>query len=501
MFTHGFMVHSIESMFYYTLVKFLKQWTLYDKNSKDFTETSFYIRNKYNNSFIFHIGQWASFETFLSQNTVRKEFYEIIYEDDIKYDTYEFKLITGPEKQPKDYQEDAKNFIIEQNPESYKAKLICLPTGSGKTFSFLYTCTFLKRKVFVPISPGYMAQWCEVVQQTLNVSKKEIMSINGKDELKGFLDMAVEGTLGPYKFIFVSIDTYRNYIKAYEEKGDSIISEGYACLPHEVGRYAKIGCGLFDEIHENLNLVFKIMSITQCSLWVGLSATFLSKDDFVTKIQKTMFPKELRYDKVKMDKYIGLYSIGYAFNNIRDSKIRTSSWGNNMYSHVEYEKSILKNKRNLQNYMKMVCSVSDMLCRDQLKEGDRYLIFASLKEMCVKIRDTLRQKYTDLKVDTYISGDPDKNIKSDIIVSTLGSAGTALDIPDLRRVFMTTSVDSPVANLQALGRLRNLKEKDTKFAYAWCQEIQKQRQYHFAKQDLFKDRVKYSKNLVYQELL
>lgn len=501
MFTHGFMVHSIESMFFYTLVKFLRPWVLADKNNKGISEVPYYVQNRYNNTFIFHIGQWKSFESFLTQCGVKRDFYEIVYDDQFEYDIYDFKLITGPEKQPKDYQEEAKDFIISDNPESYRAKLICLPTGSGKTFSFLYTCTFLNRKVFVPIAPGYMAQWCEVVEQTLNVSKKEIMSISGKDELKGFLDMAVTGQLEPYKFIFVSIDTYRNYIKAYEEKGDSIISEGYACLPHEVGKYAKIGCGLFDEIHENLNLVFKVMSVTQASIWVGLSATFLSKDDFVTKIQRTMFPKELRYDKVKMDKYIGLYSIGYNFDNIRDAKIRTTSWGNNMYSHVEFEKSILKYKKNFQNYMKMICSVSDMLCHGQLEEGDRYIIFASLKEMCVKIRDNLRIKYPDLKVDTYISGDPDANIKSDIIVSTLGSAGTALDIPNLRRAYMTTSIDSPVANLQALGRLRNLKEKDTKFAYSYCEEIQKQRQYHYAKQDLFKERVKFSKNLVYPQLL
>lgn len=499
MLSHGFMVHSMDSSFYYTVLKFIRHWVLVDKNSKELSEKPFYIHNKFNNSFIFHIGQWESFETFLKNNRILQSFYEVETDEPVESDVYDFSLTTS--KKPRDYQEEVKDFIVEECPDSYRAKLVCLPTGSGKTYSFLYTCTFLKKKVFVPISPSYMSQWCEVVQSTLNVSKQEIMSVNGKDELKSFLDMAVKGELESYKLIFVSIDTYRNYIKAYEERGDSISCEGYACLPHEVGHYAKIGIGLFDEIHENLQLVFKIMSITQVNLWVGLSATFISREDFVSKIQKTMFPRELRYDKLKMEKYIELIAIPYGYKNMKEYNIKTQSWGNNMYSHVEYEKSILKNKKALSAYMDMTISISEMLCEDQLKKGDKYLIFASMKEMCLKIRDTHRKRYPDLKVETKLSGDPEKNLEADIIVSTLGSAGTALDIPNLRRVYMSTSIDSPVANLQALGRLRNLGDGNKIFAYSYCEQIQKHKKYHYGKLSLFQDRVKSTKNLFYPKPL
>jgi superfamily II DNA or RNA helicase len=241
------------------------------------------------------------------------------------------------------------------------------------------------------------------------------------------------------------------------------------------------------------------MACTQAQIQIGLSATFLSKDSFVLHIQKTMFPKEFRYDKVKMPKYIKLYSIAYSFDNMREAKIKTTSWGSNTYSHVEYEKSILKRKRSCENYLEVVASISNMLCEDQLEEGDKYLIFASMKEMCIAIKEKLTPIYKDLKVSTYLSGDPRSNIDSDIIISTLGSAGTALDIPNLRRVLMTTSVDSPVANKQALGRLRDLssKGKDVKFAYIYCEQLSKQKQYHHAKQKLFAESVVYHKDLYY----
>jgi hypothetical protein len=119
--------------------------------------------------------------------------------------------------------------------------------------------------------------------------------------------------------------------------------------------------------------------------------------------------------------------------------------------------------------------------------------------LCIAIKEKLTPIYKDLKVSTYLSGDPRSNIDSDIIISTLGSAGTALDIPNLRRVLMTTSVDSPVANKQALGRLRDLssKGKDVKFAYIYCEQLSKQKQYHHAKQKLFAESVVYHKDLYY----
>ena len=85
--------------------------------------------------------------------------------------------------------------------------------------------------------------------------------------------------------------------------------------------------------------------------------------------------------------------------------------------------------------------------------------------------------------------DPYENaIEADIRVSTVLSGGTAIDIPNLRTALMTNSIQSPVSNLQALGRLRQLKDRDVTFSYMVNFHIPKQVDYHNRKKELFADR-------------
>jgi ERCC4-related helicase len=108
----------------------------------------------------------------------------------------------------------------------------------------------------------------------------------------------------------------------------------------------------------------------------------------------------------------------------------------------------------------------------------------------------LKKKYPQLDVRRYCEDDPYEDvIEPDIRVTTILSAGTALDIPQLITVIMTNSVNSPVANLQTLGRLRELKDREVCFYYLFCEEIKKHVEYHHARKDLFYDRVENIKEL------
>jgi hypothetical protein len=74
-------------------------------------------------------------------------------------------------------------------------------------------------------------------------------------------------------------------------------------------------------------------------------------------------------------------------------------------------------------------------------------------------------------------------------VTTIISAGTAVDKANLRTVIQTVSVSSTVANIQNLGRLRKLDDgKDVRFAYLYAENIRKQVQYHHRREDLFAPR-------------
>jgi len=93
-------------------------------------------------------------------------------------------------------------------------------------------------------------------------------------------------------------------------------------------------------------------------------------------------------------------------------------------------------------------------------------------------------------VKRYVEDDPYDNLmKPDIRVSTLQSAGTAVDIPNLATTVMTTAVSSSQANIQGLGRLREMKDgRVPEFVYFACVDIKKHMEYHEKKREMLKDR-------------
>ena len=71
-----------------------------------------------------------------------------------------------------------------------------------------------------------------------------------------------------------------------------------------------------------------------------------------------------------------------------------------------------------------------------------------------------------------------------------------MDIPNLRVVIQTVSVSSIQANIQNFGRLRKLKDRDTKYCYLYCNNIPKQKDYHMRRVELFRDR---AASIVYRQ--
>ena len=113
--------------------------------------------------------------------------------------------------------------------------------------------------------------------------------------------------------------------------------------------------------------------------------------------------------------------------------------------------------------------------------------------MCTIITNYLKNKYKEFKVNRYVENDPYSNLMDgDIVVSTLGSSGTAIDKPNLTNVALTTAIDSLQSNVQSLGRLRELDGGATKveFHYFVCDDVQKHLDYHYRKVKLLDQRAK-----------
>ena len=82
-----------------------------------------------------------------------------------------------------------------------------------------------------------------------------------------------------------------------------------------------------------------------------------------------------------------------------------------------------------------------------------------------------------------------------------GTAGTALDIPNLITTLQTVNVDSTAANLQTLGRLRNIKGKRMDFVYIWTSDIRQHKTYNYNRLKLFVKRAKHIRSIEYRELV
>ena len=114
----------------------------------------------------------------------------------------------------------------------------------------------------------------------------------------------------------------------------------------------------------------------------------------------------------------------------------------------------------------------------------------------------LNKPHPDLDINRFMQGDSyDVIQKSQIVVSTIGSAGTGHDMANLTRVFMMVNVASPVANAQTLGRLREIPNKEVKFIYFFSTNIQKQLVNHQKRKEILFERSATFKELTYSPYL
>lgn len=355
----------------------------------------------------------------------------------------------------------------------------------------------IRHRTLVLILPTYVEKWQGDIVHLLNHNPKKIVSIAGSNSVKGLIDMGLDGTLDS-DFIIVSLRTLQNFYKTYEFDPSSLEEEGYGCVPEALCEVLGIGTVIIDEAHQHLHAVYKFLAYTHVPKVIALSATLLSDDPTIQQIQHLMFPMEIRFNEIKMKKYIKCYSVSYAFNDIQRSNIRTSEYGSKVYSHVAFEKSILKNPVILKHYLELIDYLVAIGFMDFYQKGDRCIIFVASIAFCDVLTNYLKQKYPFIDTRRYVEQDPYENvIDADIRVTTALSAGTAVDIPGLTTGIQTVNLKSSQSNIQTMGRLRELKDRDTRFYYIYCNSIPKHYEFHKHRIELFKERVASIKELSY----
>lgn len=389
-------------------------------------------------------------------------------------------------------QEDIVSFLTE---EPTNTKLVPILPGGGKTVIGLWTSAIHNERLAVLILAQFIPKWIDDIKGGHEADGKDILVIQGGDSIVGLVAMAKEGTLSQ-KYIIFSADTLRSFITQFEEDPYGT-HEKYGITPIELFPLIGVGTLLVDETHMSFHAVYKILLHANVKRLIGLSATLITTDMVINRVHHVLYPTKVRYNKVVVNKYYTVYPVTYNIDSSLFGSIKVSHRGSTFYSHTAFEQSIMKNKKLLYRYLFLIKrNLEDYYIEDYF-ETDKAVIFVATIKMATYVTDYMKEHFPDKSVKRFVEEDSYEDmLKGDIIVSTVGSLGTGIDITDengkncLRTVIQTVSISSPTSNIQTCGRLRDLVTRDTKFVYLWCPQIRQHRNHHRARLGIFQERAK-----------
>lgn len=385
---------------------------------------------------------------------------------------------------------DTQPEIIEYIKDDGDNKVVTLQPGGGKTLIAKHCIADFGVRTAGIMRGSFIDRWVPDLEETFEFKRGELLVIRGSGSLTALMEMALEGDLIA-KVIMISINTFTNYLKDYESNNGP--TEQYPIPPGIFFEKLGIPFGIFDEAHQFPHQVMKMFSYMHIYKFLSLSATLNTQDKFMNSMYEVMYPRSIRFDGGKFNAFVVAASIRYSLN--KPNSIRCKGF-QGAYSHTAFEASLMlgKNKKLLENYLALInwCVKENFV--DVMEKGQKAIVFCGTINFCTMVQKHLQKLYPRLKVVRYVSKDKMSVMdNADIIVSTVLSAGTAVDIVGLRYNLLTTAIDSQQSNEQTMGRTRVLKDwpgTDVVFHYFVCDGIDKHMRYDQNKREYFRGRVK-----------
>lgn len=403
-------------------------------------------------------------------------------------------------------QQDAINFCMDYGPNK-RTKLVELKTGEGKSLVSMGMATATKSRIVMIIRSQYLEKWYEDIHKSMVVKPGEVVIVRGGDSLRSLFNSSLDGGLDNIKAILISNRTFQNYITQYEVFGKKEMEKlGYLVLPDKYCEALGAKLLLVDEGHQDFHFNFKLLLYTHCQVSVTTTATLSPDDLFLKRMANQIFPVHSRFNPGTVKNYMDIIAFWFRFNN--PEKIRCMVGRG--YSHIEFEKSIMRNKKIEKAYYEMIASLIEDYYIQNKKPGYKAIIFFSSTKMCTRFTSFCKDVFKDLTVERFIAGDPYENlIMPDIRIATPGKAGTAVDIPGLYLEIQTIAVGSSQLNKQMAGRLREMKKgnpihpngETPVFLYFVCGDIDKHVDYHRAKPKLLEDKMRTMRDIHYSKIL
>lgn len=388
---------------------------------------------------------------------------------------------------PKGYQDEFINKIL---ASSNLSNLIDLPTGYGKSLVAAFVMVQYGVKGMFIMLPRYIVKWVDDMVKYTDTKESDIYVVRGMDSLLKLLEDPT-----PYKYIILATRTFSNIMSSYENNDNYLLD-----FPlEEIAEKLKVGFLFNDETHQEFHCVFKSMLYFNVKKILASTATLIHNSPEIVRMYNIVFPPENRVTvNVEIKKYLNIRSVLYSLSSIRGIKMQTHMG----YSHPMFEQQIMMRSYMLKDYIDMIDYYFVNEYYVSRKPGQVLLIFVSRVNMAMYIKGFLKQKYPELNISTYVEDDEYETIfKNDVIISTHGSAGTALDIPNLTRVFQTVPMMTKQGNVQNPGRLRNIEEEEVIYYYFYTNCIPAHKKYHFARKHLLINRTKTYIELVYSKII
>ena len=497
-YSHGFVVTKIVGPHQErAVVQFLKTLILYDQvpieGSGGLTQTvatkTFASSNARREYYRFHINLLPDFLGMLDYNQISRREIEIERHPLIIDDSYRVNFDVVKLWPPHEYQETLVSHITDEGSN----KIVTLQPGGGKTLIAQHSMLRLGVRTSAMMKGGYLDQWQATLDKSFNFGRGQLVKVQGSVYLNAIMEMALDKERLP-DCMLISINTYSEYIRHFEANG---VSSLYPIPPSEFFEKLKIGFNIFDEGHQFVHQVMKLFTYTNIHKFLTLSGTLDTRNAFNNRMYEIMYPRDKRMDGGYKNVYISVSAVNW---QLKDSRSLRYTGYKGAYSHTTFEQNLLmgKNKKLLASYFDMVRSITEYEFVSKMEKGQKMLLFAATEKMCVAMMKDHQKHFPHLSIAVYTSKTKAKEKKRileecDIIVSTLGSAGTALDIPNLRVSWVTTAVDSQQANDQCLYRTRPMigwPDIDPRFVYSVCTTIEKHVRYHRNKLEAFRGKVK-----------
>jgi len=349
------------------------------------------------------------------------------------------------------YQAESITFLTSK--ELFHSKMLALCTGTGKTFCAIASAFRLKMPIFI-ISETLTDQWLNRISDYTDCNKanKGVRIVKGTENLHNLLNRPKEKVQCPF---YISTSSS---LSAYKEKYGSL---------NPLMEHLGIGILCFDEYHMNWSQNVGIeMDVQTLHTW-RLTATPSRTDSSEKVIFNRITDKIPVYglQTFTLNNYCNIRLIDYNTNpNEYDVQRCITKEG---LSGVLYWNYIFENPERMTYMLGMIKMLLDPII-DEDPEA-KVLIYLAKLEHINKFIKMLERMYDEenksVDFGNYTTAIENKKqrrreIKKNVILTTIGSGGVGLDLENLVATFSLVPFSSSITANQMIGRLRFIPGKE-----------------------------------------